>query len=94
MIQRGPAQGRRLKFIKCASQPELEHAAQATFISYGSARKSSAPMVGKFKDGTTDMGPHMPTNPEYMADSLTTDIEFWADHDIELSERFNAWLAS
>ena len=66
---------------------------QASFISYGPARKSSASLVGLFKDGKTEMAPHMPTNPDYAADALTTDVEFWADHDIELSERFNAWLA-
>ncbi|MBP7242102.1 ABC transporter substrate-binding protein [Amaricoccus sp.] len=81
------------EFIKWATDTQ-RLADQASFISYGPARKSSAPLVGLFKDGKTEMGPHMPTNPDYMADALTTDIEFWADHDIELNERFNAWLAS
>ncbi|MBP7000673.1 ABC transporter substrate-binding protein [Amaricoccus sp.] len=80
-------------FIKWATDTQ-RLADQASFISYGPARKSSAPLVGLFKDGKTEMGPHMPTNPEHMADALTTNIEFWADHDIELSERFNAWLAA
>jgi len=81
------------EFIKWATDTQ-RLADQASFISYGPARKSSAPLVGLFNDGVTEMGPHMPTNPDYMADALTTDIEFWADHDIELSERFNAWLAA
>ena len=41
-----------------------------TCISYGPARKSSAPMVGKFKDGTTDMAPHMPTTPSTWPNAL------------------------
>ena len=81
------------EFIKWATDTQ-RLADQATYISYGPARKSSAPMVGLFKDGVTDMTPHMPTNPDYMPDSLVTDIEFWADRDAELNERFNAWLAA
>ncbi len=80
-------------FIKWATDTQ-RLADQATYISYGPARRSSAEHVGLFKDGVTDMKPHMPTNPDYVGDALTTDIEFWADHDIELSERFNAWLAN
>ena len=30
---------------------------QAKYISYGPARKSSAPLVGKYQDGKTDMDP-------------------------------------
>ncbi len=81
------------EFIKFATDTQ-RLADQASYISYGPARKSSAPLVGLFKDGVTEMQPHMPTNPDYVGDALTTDIEFWADHDIELSERFNAWLAN
>ena len=81
------------EFIKFATDTQ-RLADQAKFISYGPARKSSFELVGLFRDGKTEMGPHMPTNPAYLDRSLTTNIEFWADHDIELSERFNAWLAS
>ncbi|MBO0902432.1 ABC transporter substrate-binding protein [Jiella sp. MQZ13P-4] len=67
---------------------------QAKWIAYGPARKSSADLVGKFQDGKTDMAPHMPTAPDHMDNALVNDFEFWADHDTELNERFNAWLAS
>ena len=66
---------------------------QAKWISYGPARKSSAPLVGLYQDGKTEMGPQMPTNPDNMSNALLNDFEFWADRDTELSERFNAWLA-
>lgn len=66
---------------------------QAKYIAYGPARKSSIALIGKYKDGTTDMMPHMPTNPDNMKTALVADAAFWADHDAELSERFNAWLA-
>ena len=39
------------------------------------------------------MGPHMPTAPENFGNALQNDFEFWADHQDELNERFNAWLA-
>jgi len=67
---------------------------QAKWISYGPARKSSAPLVGLYKDGVTEMGPHMPTAPENLANAVLNDFEFWADNGVELEERFNAWLAA
>lgn len=65
---------------------------QAKWISYGPARKSSAPLVGLYEDGKTEMASHMPTAPENLGNALVNNFEFWADRDVELSERFNAWL--
>ena len=81
------------EFIKYATDTQ-RLADQASYISYGPARKSSMALVGTFKDGKTEMKPHLPTAPENMEGALTTSVEFWADYDIELSERFNAWLAA
>jgi putative spermidine/putrescine transport system substrate-binding protein len=67
---------------------------QAKWISYGPARLSSGPLVGLYKDGATEMGPHMPTAEENLANALVNNFEFWADNGTELEERFNAWLAS
>jgi putative spermidine/putrescine transport system substrate-binding protein len=69
-------------------------AAQASYISYGPARKSSAQFVGKYHTGDIEMGPHMPTAPENTTNALVNDFDFWADYQDELDERFNAWLAS
>ncbi|MEM7241380.1 MAG: ABC transporter substrate-binding protein [Pseudomonadota bacterium] len=66
---------------------------QASWISYGPARKSSGPLVGKFHDGTVEMGPHMPTAADNLGNALVNNFEFWADNQDELNERFNAWLA-
>jgi putative spermidine/putrescine transport system substrate-binding protein len=65
---------------------------QAKFISYGPLRKSSAPLVGKFEDGKTDMAPNMPTNPANMSNYLVQSVKFWADHYDELNERYVAWM--
>ena len=81
-----------LKFIAFATSPK-QLAAQASWISYGPARKSSTSLVGVYKDGKTQMAPHMPNAPANLKRALITDYEFWADKDAELNERFNAWLA-
>lgn len=80
------------EFIKWASTSE-RLAYETQFISYGPTRKSAAPLVGLFKDGKTEMAKNLPTYPDYLPNALVSSVEFWADHDIELSERFNAWLA-
>lgn len=81
-----------VEYVKFATgtQPLAD---QAKYIAYGPARKSSAPLVGMYQDGTTEMAPHMPTAPDNMKSAVVDDPEFWADHDAELSERFNSWLA-
>ena len=67
---------------------------QASWISYGPTRQSSSPLVASY-NGKPDlkMGPQMPTAPENFKNALQNDFEFWADHQDELNERFNAWLA-
>jgi len=80
-----------MEFIKFATGTEAL-AAQASWISYGPARASSAALVGKYKDGETDMGPHMPTAPDNMTTALVNNFEFWADRQDELDEQFSAWL--
>lgn len=69
-------------------------AEQAKWISYGPARKSSGSLVGLFNDGKTEMAPHMPTAAENLTNALPSSYEFWVDHDGELNERFNSWLAA
>jgi putative spermidine/putrescine transport system substrate-binding protein len=66
---------------------------QAAWISYGPARSSSVPLIGKHAEAGIEMGPHMPTAPDNFKNAVQNDFEFWADHQDELNERFNAWLA-
>ncbi len=88
-----PNKDNAMKFISFATDTQ-RLADQASWISYGPARKSSSALVGKYIDGKTDMAPHMPTAPANMSNALVNNFEFWVDHDAELNERFNAWLAS
>lgn len=65
---------------------------QAKYISYGPARMSSAPMVGKHATLGIDMAPHMPTAPDNATNTLLYNYEFWADNVDDLTEKFQAWL--
>ncbi|MBT0782310.1 ABC transporter substrate-binding protein [Paracoccus sp. pheM1] len=82
-----------LEYVKFATGSE-PLAGQARYISYGPARKSSAPLLGLYKDDKTEMAPNLPTAPENMANAVLEDPGFWADHSAELAERFNNWLAA
>jgi putative spermidine/putrescine transport system substrate-binding protein len=81
-----------MDFLKFSTATE-QLAAQASWISYGPARKSSAKLVGKYHNKDIDMGPQMPTAPENLKNAVQNDFEFWADNAAQLKERFNAWLA-
>jgi putative spermidine/putrescine transport system substrate-binding protein len=78
-------------FLKFSTATE-QLAAQASYISYGPARKSSGPLVGKYHNKDIDMGPQMPTNPANLTNGVQSNFEFWADNVDQLNERFNAWL--
>lgn len=68
---------------------------QASWISYGPTRASSAPLVGSFNSKPDlKMAPQMPTAPANFQNALQNDFEFWADNQDELNERFNTWLAA
>jgi putative spermidine/putrescine transport system substrate-binding protein len=82
-----------MEYIKFATSSE-QLAAQARYISYGPARKSSSPLIGLYKDDKTEMASHLPTAPENMANAVIEDTGFWADHSAELSERFSNWLVA
>ncbi|MFT6532402.1 MAG: putative spermidine/putrescine transport system substrate-binding protein [Limimaricola cinnabarinus] len=66
---------------------------QAKYISYGPARKSSAPLVGEHATLGIDMAPHMPTNPENSEGAFVQNYEWWADYRDDLDAKFQAWLA-
>jgi len=66
---------------------------QAKYISYGPARKSSAPLVGKHADLGIEMAPHMPTDPNNAKTTLLYNYEFWADNRDDIDAKWQAWLA-
>jgi putative spermidine/putrescine transport system substrate-binding protein len=66
---------------------------QARWIAYGPARMSSLSLVGKSALNDVDMKPNMPNAPENAANAIQIDFQWWADHQEELNQRWNAWLA-
>jgi putative spermidine/putrescine transport system substrate-binding protein len=80
-----------MDYLKFATDTQ-RLADQAKFISYGPARASSAPLVGKHATLGIDMAPHMPTDPANSKHALLYNFKFWADHSDDLNEKFAAWL--
>ena len=81
-----------MDFLKFATDTQ-RLADQAKYISYGPARASSAPLVGKLDGTDIDMAPHMPTDPANATNVHRYDYTWWADHRDDLDAKFQAWLA-
>jgi putative spermidine/putrescine transport system substrate-binding protein len=84
---------RALDYVKFATDTQ-RLADQAKYISYGPARKSSAPLVGKHAELGIDMAPHMPTDPNNAKNTFLYNYEFWADYRDDIDAKFQAWLAN
>ncbi len=85
-------QAQALDYIMFATDTQ-RLADQAKFISYGPARKSSAPLVGQHATLGIDMAPHMPTDPNNAKNTFLYNFEFWADNRDDIDAKFQAWLA-
>jgi putative spermidine/putrescine transport system substrate-binding protein len=81
-----------MDYLKFATDTQ-RLADQAKFISYGPARKSSAPLVGKHAELGIDMAPHMPTDPNNAKNTFLYNYEWWADYRDDLDAKFQAWLS-
>ncbi len=79
-------------FLAFATDTQRQ-ADQAAYISYGPARDSSAPLVGKHAELGIEMGPHMPTAPDNSENVLIYNYFFWADYRDDIDAKFQAWLA-
>ena len=85
-------EARALDFVKFATDTQ-RLADQAKYISYGPARKSSAPLVGLHAELGIEMAPHMPTDPNNAKNTFLYNYEFWADYRDDIDAKFQAWLA-
>ena len=79
-------------FVRFATDTQ-RLADQAKYISYGPARKSSAPLVGKHAELGIDMAPHMPTDPANSKNTFLQNYSWWADYRDDIDAKFQAWLA-
>lgn len=82
-----------MKYLRFATDTQ-RLADQAKYISYGPARDSSAPLVGKHAELGIEMAPHMPTDPANAKNTFLFNYEWWADYRDDLDAKFQAWLAS
>lgn len=73
-------------FIAFTMKPEVM-AEQSKYISYGPTLKAAIDKI------PSDILTDLPTAPENTKNAFVVDAQFWADHDEELTERFNKWLA-
>jgi putative spermidine/putrescine transport system substrate-binding protein len=80
-----------MDFLKFATDTQ-RLADQAAYISYGPARASSAPLVGKPAELGIAMAPPLPTDPANSGTVHTYDYEWWADNRDDLDGKFQAWL--
>jgi putative spermidine/putrescine transport system substrate-binding protein len=82
---------RALHYVKFATDTQ-RLADQAKYISYGPARKSSAPLVGEHAELGIAMAPHMPTDPANSGGGFLYNYTWWADNRDDLDAKFQAWL--
>ncbi len=85
-------EARALDYIRFSSDTQ-RLADQAKYISYGPARKSSAPLVSTHAELGIEMAPHMPTDPRNAQNTFVNNYEWWADYRDDIDAKFNAWLA-
>jgi putative spermidine/putrescine transport system substrate-binding protein len=82
-----------LRFVRYATSTE-RLAAQASYISYGPARRSSSALVGKHAELGIDMAPYLPTAPENAKNVLIYNYDWWAQNRDRIDARFQVWLAT
>lgn len=80
-----------MDFVKYATDTQ-RLADQAKYISYGPARASSQPLVGKHVELGIEMAPHMPTNPANAERFLMNNLDWWADNQDDAEAKFQAWI--
>ncbi|MER8438856.1 ABC transporter substrate-binding protein [Mesorhizobium sp. M1312] len=75
-----------LDFVKFSTTSQ-RLADMTKWISYGPVRKSSQPLVPEA------VRPNLPTYESNFKTSLANDLEFWADHQDEINQRWATWQA-
>jgi len=98
MVKGGPndANGKALKVLREMTSTE-GLAGSAKYIAYAPWRKSSIAIMEAgepwFKDGKTNMVPHMPTNPANLKSHILMNPDYWADNQDEINEKWEAMKA-
>jgi putative spermidine/putrescine transport system substrate-binding protein len=79
-------------FVKFATDTQ-RLADQAKYISYGPARKSSAPLVGSMPTSASKWLRTCRPDPENAKNTFLYNYTWWADYRDDLDAKFQAWLA-
>jgi len=98
MVKGGPndANGEAMKVLREMTSSE-GLAGSAKYIAYAPWRKSSIAVMEAgepwYKDGKTNMVPHMPTAPDNLKSHILMNPEYWADNQDEINEKWEAMKA-
>ena len=96
LVKGGPNEADAKKALSMMTNTEML-AGSAKYIAYAPWRKSSIEVMKAgepwYKDGKTNMVPHMPTAPQNTKNYFLVDPFFWADNGTELGEKWEAMKA-
>ena len=88
-----PKKDMAMEFIRYATS-SAPLARMADRISYGPARRSALPLVGKNPELNVAMRPFLPTAPANFATAFAVDDGWWLTHGGQLEARFQSWAAT
>jgi putative spermidine/putrescine transport system substrate-binding protein len=74
-----------MKFIAFASSAQ-QQALQTNYIPYGPVNTEAFSLI------PTAVRPELPTNPENKSKQFVVNAKWWAEHEKEIQERWEAWL--
>ncbi len=96
LVKGGPNQADAMKALREMTSTE-GLAGSAKYIAYAPWRKSSIAVMEAgepwYKDGKTNMVPHMPTAPANLKKYFLVDADFWADNGTEIGEKWETLKA-
>ena len=96
LVKGGPNEADAMKALAMMTNTEML-AGSAKYIAYAPWRKSSIAVMEAgepwYKDGKTNMVPHMPTAPQNLKNYFLVDADFWADNTTEIGEKWEAMKA-
>jgi len=96
LVKGGPNQADAMKALAMMTSTEML-AGSAKYIAYAPWRKSSIAIMEAgepwYKDGKTNMVPHMPTYPGNLKNYILMNPDFWADNQTEIGEKWEAMKA-
>ena len=96
LVKGGPNEADAMKALAMMTNTEML-AGSAKYIAYAPWRKSSIAVMEAgepwYKDGKTNMVPHMPTAPANLKKYFLVNADFWADNTTEIGEKWEAMKA-